>query len=742
MENKRILMATMGMDIGGAETHILELSKSLVAMGHDVTVASNGGAYVGALVAAGVKHVAIPMHRRSAVTMYQSLRALKRLLRQESFDVVHAHARIPSFLVGLALKRRKNAPVFVTTAHGMFAPGGLVGKLSNWGEKTIAVSDDIAAYLAEHYGMPHDNIFRTVNGIDTSRFSPDASEAGGGIRAELHIPADAPVLVHVSRLDADPSAIAAQLIRVSDVLIRAHPDLHIIIVGGGDAFDTLSTKADAKNVAIGQTRIHMTGARLDVADIIRAATVFVGVSRAALEAMSSAKPVILAGWQGYIGRFDSATCLTAKHTNFCGRGIACATDEQLADDICACLDLSDTDRDALGAYGRAEVEAHYSIAAMTAGTIRAYEAALARPKRLLISGYYGFQNAGDEAILDAFLKSIKTLNTPVQATVLSNTPEKTAATHGVRAVYRFHLLSVLRAVRRTDVLISGGGSLLQDKSSTRSILYYLAIIRLAQWMKKPVMLYANGIGPVDRPRNRRRVRRALKRVRLITLREESSRDELIRIGVNPDHLRVTADPIFLLQQADHETAKQVLLSAGVVDGARLIGVSVRALRALDTFPDDMAALCDRIYRELGLQTAFIVMQTPADELFSKQIIDRMQTPAYLLPGMLSAETFVGLCAAMDAVVSMRLHTLLFAAKAKTPTLGLICDPKIDYFTQKLQMPSAGAVEQFDPDAAFHLVRELLDNRVAHQESLARIVREMEDGALENGRLLDALLRGL
>ena len=103
----KILMATMGLDIGGAETHIVELAKELKAEGHDIVVASNGGVYVPEIVAAGIRHYQVPMHRRDAGCMLRSRKLLKEIIRTERPDVVHAHARIPAFLCGTLQRTMK-----------------------------------------------------------------------------------------------------------------------------------------------------------------------------------------------------------------------------------------------------------------------------------------------------------------------------------------------------------------------------------------------------------------------------------------------------------------------------------------------------------------------------------------------------------------------------------------------------------------------------------------------------------
>ena len=134
----KILMATMGMNIGGAETHILELSKELKHQGHDVIIVSNGGVYVPEIEAAGIRHYQAPMHRRGFREMRRSRTILRDIISRERPDVVHAHARIPAFLCG-SLQKRMGFP-FVTTAHWVFDTSGILRYLTNWGQRTVAVS--------------------------------------------------------------------------------------------------------------------------------------------------------------------------------------------------------------------------------------------------------------------------------------------------------------------------------------------------------------------------------------------------------------------------------------------------------------------------------------------------------------------------------------------------------------------------------------------------------------------------
>ena len=101
MKKYKILMALMGLEIGGAETHVVELSKELKKQGYDIIVASNGGVYEKELAEAGIRHYHVPLNQRNVLKMARSYFILKKIIKKEKVDIVHSHARIPSFVCGL-----------------------------------------------------------------------------------------------------------------------------------------------------------------------------------------------------------------------------------------------------------------------------------------------------------------------------------------------------------------------------------------------------------------------------------------------------------------------------------------------------------------------------------------------------------------------------------------------------------------------------------------------------------------
>ena len=764
----------MSLDIGGAETHIVELAAELKRRGIEVIIASNGGVYVSELEAAGIKHFNVPMNRRNVSCMIKSYFLMRKLIKRESPDIVHAHARIPGFICGLLHKtlkirrtdmvaqvkissaecknsetgRRNSGPgrkmkfSFVTTAHWVFELGRGLKYLTNWGEKIIAVSQDIKTYLTENYGVSEGDIFVTINSINTQKFSPDVS--GQDIRKEFDIPPDAPVVLTIGRLDeigTRVGIVAERLIVAAPELSKNIPNLRIIITGKAVMSDgtfekTLYKKAAEVNAELGYNAVIMTGARTDVEKILAACDLFVGVSRAALEAMATQKPVILAGGEGYIGLFTEDKLDAALKTNFCCRAFPETTKDLLLNDITDFFAKPASETAPLGDFGRKLIIADFSPAKMVDDCIAAYKAAY-RPKyNVVMSGYYGFKNVGDEAILQSIYENILEISDDVSITVLSKDPQDTTSRYGYEAVNSFNIFSVFKAIRRSDALISGGGSLLQDVTSTRSLIYYLFIIRMAKVCGKKVMLYANGIGPVRRKDNRRRVARVISGTDVITLRDKASLEELKAMGVKRDDMRVTADPVFTMKGITKEDARAV---AGIPQEP-FITVSIRNWPNMDNFCDDIASICDYLYENKKREIVFISMHSDRDIGISKKVAGLMKNPSHIIATRLSAQQLIGVVGLSDIVIAMRLHALIFAARMNVPFTSIMYDPKVSAYTNELCMPAAGDVASFDKKTAFEAIMKLLENRDEYAEVLGQKTEKLCNAALEDAKLLVEMLK--
>ncbi|ALS24500.1 MULTISPECIES: polysaccharide pyruvyl transferase CsaB [Paenibacillus] len=316
-------------------------------------------------------------------------------------------------------------------------------------------------------------------------------------------------------------------------------------------------------------------------------------------------------------------------------------------------------------------------------------------KRIAISGYYGFNNSGDEAVLQSILLALQEQGERQGVTfvpvVLSVNPAETARTYGVEAVHRMKPMEVWQALRNADGLISGGGSLLQDETSPKTIPYYIAVIRLAQWMGKPVFIYSQGIGPVHRRLFFGWIRSAFQRSSFITVRDEESKALLGKMGISPSEVEVVPDPVMGLPMRGQPTQTP----SG--ETKPVIGVSVRfwnedrsELRAVAESLQVVLEKSDAVIR-------FLPFHLPSDEKASLYVMEQMgeiyKERLSLAREVTHPQDMLAEVAACQVLLGMRLHSLIYAASQYVPMVGLSYDPKIDQFLNRLGMKSAGTTKQ-------------------------------------------------
>lgn len=353
--------------------------------------------------------------------------------------------------------------------------------------------------------------------------------------------------------------------------------------------------------------------------------------------------------------------------------------------------------------------------------------------RVVLSGYYGFDNAGDEALLTAISGSLHHLTNDVELVVLSGAPKKTKSRHGLRAVYYMNPWSVARELWQSDLLISGGGSIFQDITSARSLPYYISIVTLAQWMRKPVIFYAQGVGPITRPFSKWLMRRVANRVDMITLRDEISREYLLALGVTRPPMQVTADPVFSLDPASPDTpeVKEVLESLH----PPTVGVALRRWELLQGYQPELARYLDELH-ERGYEILFVAMDWPEDLPEAEKVAALMHRPARILNQQLGSRELLALFAQLKLMIGMRLHALIFAASQGVPVGGISYDPKVDAFLASLQQSALpldyeGIKSRLDP---------LLQENHHQRAQLRQWALHQREEADENARLALRLVK--
>lgn len=308
--------------------------------------------------------------------------------------------------------------------------------------------------------------------------------------------------------------------------------------------------------------------------------------------------------------------------------------------------------------------------------------------KIVLSGYYGFNNVGDEAILYTIIRTLLEIDPELEITVLSADPtqtEKQYGAAGVKVVNRWSVFEVLGALARCDLLVSGGGSLLQDVSSAKGILYYLGIIFLARFLEKPVMIYAQGIGPVTRNRNKRITGWVLNSVNKITVRDEESKDDLRALGVQQE-ITITADPVFGLYKAglDDKVGREILERYGIKkeENKKLLGVYLRPWGKNEYVWAVVEAL--NIMAEQGWKIVFVPMHFPVDITVAKEAVQLLNNDqAVILKEKYSPAEVFSLTGNFDLILGMRLHSLIMATVTGVPLVGLSYDPKIDRFLRQI-----------------------------------------------------------
>lgn len=756
----KVLMATMQLDIGGAETHIVELSKALKRQGVDVYVASRGGAYEKELTDAGITHFYVPLNSKSPSSMLSSYKILKSLIKEHKFDVVHAHARIPAFILG-KLHKKMNFR-FVTTAHWVFSTRFPLNLLTDWGQRSLAVSDDIKDYLIKNYGIDKDNIRVTINGIDTDKFSKDADYSD--IKKEFNLSEEKTRIVYVSRMDTDRSYAAHKLIEITPELDEKIENLEIIIVGGGNDYETIKNKADEVCKKLGKPLIITTGSRTDINKFTASADIFIGVSRAALEAMACEKPSVIAGNEGYIGIFDESKLKISIDTNFCCRGCEETTAARLKADILSLLENKDSEKlTALGSYARETVKKYYSVTTMAEDALKMYisvitgkkinsvnESDFARAKRtvlnpvikknIVISGYYGFHNSGDDSILAGIVTELKEKCPGAKITVLSKNPEETAKEYDVHAIGRTSFIRIFFALIKANLFISGGGSLLQDITSSKSLIYYTSLIKLAKISGAETYVYANGIGPVIKPANRKAVRKILNKVSMITLRENGSEAEMREMGVTAK-AKITADPVFSLSPEEKEITAEYLRTKGLEKDEKYFVLSVREWKTKKPdFEDSIAEFINNFSAKNKLVPVIIAMQPERDSKISERILSKLNLKAVFINDIIKYDRHLGILSDAEICVAMRLHTLIYAAKTGTPSIGIVYDPKVSSMLEYTNQSCTIDIEKVSAKALGEYAETLINNRAELSDRLRKRTEELTALAKENAEIAAKLLK--
>lgn len=288
--------------------------------------------------------------------------------------------------------------------------------------------------------------------------------------------------------------------------------------------------------------------------------------------------------------------------------------------------------------------------------------------KFVISGYIGFDNFGDEAIQQVLTAHLKEQNAE-KITVISSNPEKTAGLYGVNSC---KMLNFIKPISECDVLISGGGSLLQDVTSLKSLIYYLSIIILAIALNKKVIIFAQGFTPFRTKIGKFLTKHILKHCHEISVRDIKSQELLKDLGINSE---LVTDPVFGIN-INYEQNKEG------------VGIQLREYPTLnDIFLNQLADeiakhFSDKKIKLFSLQDSLDLapLQKFAEMLNSRNIKSELYNN-------LDINNTINELSKLEYLIGMRFHACLVSAKARVKILGINYDIKVQNLAKTVGFPS-------------------------------------------------------
>lgn len=672
----RVMVFAAGGDMGGAKTHILSLAKELsndnelklisfrkgvlseeaLEMGIDVSVVDNG------------------------LNIFKDIKGALEEVDTFKPDIIHCHGA-KSNMLGIIMKAKRSLPV-MTTVHSDPAKDymGSIWKQWTYGlinalalrrmDFYIAVAEKMERTLVER-GFDPLRIFTIYNGLDFSQAPEEA-------KAEKN-PQDDIVVGIAARLT--PIKDIGTLLKAFKIAYEKNNRLLLRIAGTGE--DGKDLQALAKNLAIDH-RVEFVGWISDVKGF------FAGVDINVLASLSEGFPYSLLE-----GAFQHCPAIATRvggipaliNHGENGYLFEPGDVETFAEYIYK-LSVDEKLRQDLGENLFAKAKAGFSLEKMKSDQEKVYGIILKRKAQrgrqgAVICGAYGRGNAGDEAILKAILLQLKEIDEDMPFWVMTRRKMETRLAHKVRSMYLFNIFVFFSSLRKAKIFVNGGGSLIQDITSSRSLYFYLFTLKAAKLFGCKIVMYGCGIGPLDSPFNRKMAARVLNSTAdIITLRDSVSLELLKEMQVDKPEILLSADPVVHLEKAGEKVVAAAFEGEGVPADLKKIGFCLR------NWPDftnkkAMAEAADHSYEKYGLTPVFLPIETPKDVTAAEKVVSEMKGPYYECRQKHGVEELIGMLGSMDLVVGMRLHSLIFATAGGAPVIGVSYDVKVDSFIKDI-----------------------------------------------------------
>ena len=738
----KVIHLISGGDSGGAKTHVLSLLQHLNETITAQLVCFRDGPFAGE-----ARSLGIPTMICGGNHILKVRRRLADYIRREGYQLIHCHGARAN-MIGALLRSATGLPV-VTTVHSDYKIDYMgrplarctFGVINTWAlrrlDYRIGVSDAMVDLLISR-GFPADRFYAIYNGID---FTP-APDQGDRLpylrRLGAEVEADSVVVGIAARLN--PVKDMSTLIRGFAEAYKSCDKLRLVIAGDGEEREKLGALARELGVERQVTFAGWISGGMDRFYSALDINVLTSLSETFSYALTEGARFHLATISTAVGGIPYLIDQGVNGFLFEPR------DWQALGKRLAALGNDPALRREMGEKLFEKASAQFSIEKpvdpqlhISRETLRRHSRPRAERDGVVICGAYGRGNAGDDAILEAILQEMRAIDPDMPVTVISKDPRATRLRYRVRAAGRVDFPGWLGAMRRARLYINGGGSLIQDVTSRRSLWFYLMNIRAARLAGCSVQMYGCGIGPVTRENHRKLAAGVLNRnVDVITLREPDSLEELKSMGVDRPEIRLTADPALTLAPAAEEKTDSVLLRAGIPPRGRYLCFALRPWPGFQEKARLFGEAARYGWERYGLTPVFAAVEKGQDPLAAQEAARELEgVPHYFLDDAGTAGTMIGALSRMEAVVSMRLHALIFAAGQGIPLAGVVYDPKVSAFLRYIGQ------ENFTPleDLSLEDLKSMIDRASAQardkqaRAEAVRKLRRMEQGNVDTARTL-------
>ncbi len=733
----KIMHIISGGDKGGAKTHMFALLDELCKIADVTVVCLMKGVFYEEILERDVRTVLLEQHTRFDFSVKTKL---EKMIIKEGFDIVNAHGARANFIAMFLNQKKLGIPV-ITTVHSdplldfdtitkkLFFTNINILALKRLDYK-IAVTDSLHDLLIER-GYAPNNIRTVRNGMDfeTEEIHGTKEE----FAARFNIPYDpskvyfgiAARLVHVKGVD--------QFVRIAAKVLEKTDDARFVIIGEGE--DEPMLKALAKELGV-EDKIYFLGFVKEVYDFLN----FVDVNM--LTSLSEGFPYsILEG-----AKAKKATVTTAVggiplliRDGENGYMFESGNIDEATGKL---LDLIEN-RQKITEFGEriyVDAKRDFSNKTLANNYYASYESFIRKFNRekkydILLSGYYGFNNFGDDMVARTLITELKKHDPKLEIAVLSNNPRSTAVSLGVDSMERYNLIKLARTIKHSDVYAYGGGTLLTDITSRKSLQYYTTTLMYAKRKGLKTAVIANGLGPFVHKSSEKSVKKILDKVDILAFRDNHSFEYSKQLceGIKPN---LTADLALLFEPSTEAMKKtQRFLSDNKLSAKDYFVVSLRDWRNIPRdYTSTVAAACDYIAEKYKLVPVFVPLQPSKDTRISEEVAAKTKARSVVAYEVNDVDNVCALIKDAGFTLAMRLHPLIYSYSASIPFLGLSYDEKVSSFIKEVDRDDYLDVCDITIEPLKKMIDKAFSDTYTHDS-----LDEMKQRAKKNIELLSELL---